>query len=55
MLPFSGPLKARDRAGSYPKATPCRRAEHQPINRFALLVLSEERAALIKEAAAPQQ
>jgi hypothetical protein len=29
--------------------------EHQPISRFALLVLSEERGALIREAAAPQQ
>jgi hypothetical protein len=29
--------------------------EHQPINKFAVLVLSDERGAQIKEAAPPQQ
>jgi hypothetical protein len=29
--------------------------ERQPINRFAVLVLSEERGALIREATPPQQ
>jgi hypothetical protein len=55
MLPSSGPLECSRQSRKLPQTTPCRRAEHQPINRFALLVLSEERGALIKEAAAPQQ
>jgi hypothetical protein len=29
--------------------------EHQPINKFAVLILSEDRGAQIKEAAPPQQ